>query len=79
LKKGTMTSAIGTILIPEEPYDIASRKLTFSDIYNKWIETKEFDKLSKSAQKCYKAAYKREPTSSILALFCDTISCTILY
>ena len=23
-----------------EPYDIASRKLTFSDIYNKWIETK---------------------------------------
>ena len=42
-----------------EPYDIASRKLTFSDIYNKWIETKEFDKLSKSAQKCYKAAYKK--------------------
>lgn len=42
-----------------EPYDIASRKLTFADIYNKWIETPEFDRLSVSAEKCYKAAFKK--------------------
>lgn len=42
-----------------EPYDIASRKLTFADIYNKWIETPEFDRLSVSAGKCYKAAFKK--------------------
>lgn len=42
-----------------EPYDIASRKLTFADIYNKWIETPEFDRLSASAEKCYKAAFKK--------------------
>lgn len=42
-----------------EPYDIASRKLTFADIYNKWIETPEFERLSASAEKCYKAAFKK--------------------
>ena len=42
-----------------EPYDVSSRKLTFADIYNKWIETPEFDKLSASAEKCYKAAFKK--------------------
>lgn len=42
-----------------EPYDMASRKLTFADIYNKWIETPEFDRLSASAEKCYKAAFKK--------------------
>lgn len=42
-----------------EPYDVASRKLTFTDIYEQWIETSEFDKLSDSAKKCYRAAYKK--------------------
>lgn len=42
-----------------EPYDITSRKLTFEDVYNQWINTPDFDKLSDSAKKCYKSAYKK--------------------
>lgn len=42
-----------------EPYDVQSIKFTFSDIYNRWIETDAFDKLSNSAKKGYKSAYKK--------------------
>lgn len=40
-----------------EPYDIISRKLTFSDIYDQWKETKEYADLSDSTQKQYKTAF----------------------
>lgn len=42
-----------------DPYDITTAKLTFTDIYNKWINTSEFDKLSASSVKAYKAAYSK--------------------
>lgn len=45
-----------------EPYDVKNMKLTFTDIYNRWIETDAFDKLSDSAKKGYKSAYKKYST-----------------
>lgn len=42
-----------------EPYDIESSKLTFADIYNKWIETDEYNNLSQSSLTAYKAAYNK--------------------
>lgn len=40
-----------------EPYDIANQKLTFTDIYNKWKESKEYDALSDNTKRQYKTAY----------------------
>lgn len=45
-----------------EPYDIENMKLTFSDVYNRWIESDAYDKLSDSAKKGYKSAYKKYST-----------------
>jgi len=42
-----------------EPYDVNNIKLTFSDIYNRWVETDAFEKLSDSAKKGYKSAFKK--------------------
>lgn len=41
-----------------EPFDIKNQHLTFTDIYNKWIGTKEYDALSDSTKRQYKTAYK---------------------
>lgn len=41
------------------PYDICNIKLTFADIYEQWIATSAFEKLSYSAQKGYKSAFKK--------------------
>ena len=40
-----------------EPYDFDIQKLTFADIYNKWIDTNEYDALSESTKKQYKTAF----------------------
>lgn len=40
-----------------EPYDVASRKLTFKDIYEQWKSTKEYQELSGNTQKQYKTAF----------------------
>lgn len=41
-----------------EPFDVENQKLTFTDVYNAWILTKEYDSLSDSTQKQYKTAYR---------------------
>lgn len=56
----TQSAAVAALAdFNREPYDVASRKLTFTDVYKQWIETAEWDKLSESAKKCYKAAYNK--------------------
>ena len=41
----------------KEPYDLNNQKLTFSDLYEKWVSSKEYDALSDSTKKQYKTAY----------------------
>lgn len=41
------------------PYDIENVKFTFNDIYERWIATSAFEKLSDSAKKGYKSAFKK--------------------
>ena len=41
-----------------DPYDIVSRKLTFSDVYEEWKTTQEYSKLSDGTQKKYAAAFR---------------------
>lgn len=56
----TQSAAVAALAdFNREPYDVASRELTFADVYKQWLETAEWDKLSESAKKCYKAAYNK--------------------
>lgn len=41
----------------KEPYDLENQKLTFADLYEKWILSKEYDSLSNNTKKQYKTAY----------------------
>lgn len=42
-----------------DPYDLSTAKLTFADIYNKWIETDEYKDLSTSTVTAYTSAYSK--------------------
>lgn len=56
----TRTKAIEALAeYNRNPYDIDNMKFTFADIYEQWIATPAFDKLSDSAQKGYKSAFKK--------------------
>lgn len=41
-----------------DPYDLDANKITFDDVYHKWMESSR-DKFSESLQNTYKSAYKR--------------------
>jgi integrase len=41
------------------PYDIDAAKVTFKEMYDKFVSTSSFDKLSRSSKAAYSAAYNR--------------------
>ena len=42
-----------------DPYDVEAIKVTFKEIYEKWVSLPEFEDLSSSSQKAYKAAFNK--------------------
>lgn len=42
-----------------DPYDLATAKLTFADIYNQWIKTDEYKQLADATIKHYTTAYSK--------------------